>query len=432
MTFVMLKQFTRAERGWIMYDWANSAFSAIISAIILPNFYTTITAGIPEAGPRWGYATSIATLICAVCAPFFGTLGDYKGYKKKLFTIFVLLGVIATGALAFTSNWQLMLVLYILGTIGFNASCVFYDGFLPDVTTEARMDKVSTYGYGLGYIGGSTIPLLIAMALIILGENWGIPSDVACQISFMITAVWWLVFTIPMWRHVHQVHYTEHQGNVISQSFQRISTVGKRIIKIRPLVYFLIAYFFYIDGVGTIIHMATIFGTNMGLDSNYLIVILLVVQLVAFPFAILYGKMSVKYGVRNMILFGIATYMVVCLVALGLEPLRLMGEIPLLLGFVVLAFLVGTAQGGIQALSRSFYGKLVPENSANEFFGFFDIFGKFSAVLGPFLFSLVWDSTQQVHLGIIPVLLMFVIGLLLFLKVPSSMKKITLGSHAEK
>lgn len=428
----MLKQFTRAERGWIMYDWANSAFSAIISAIILPNFYTTITAGIPEAGPRWGYATSIATLICAVCAPFFGTLGDYKGYKKKLFTIFVLLGVIATGALAFTSNWQLMLVLYILGTIGFNASCVFYDGFLPDVTTEARMDKVSTYGYGLGYIGGSTIPLLIAMALIMLGENWGIPSDVACQISFMITAVWWLVFTIPMWRHVHQVHYTEHQGNVISQSFQRISTVGKRIIKIRPLVYFLIAYFFYIDGVGTIIHMATIFGTNMGLDSNYLIVILLVVQLVAFPFAILYGKMSVKYGVRNMILFGIATYMAVCLVALGLEPLRLMGEIPLLVGFVVLAFLVGTAQGGIQALSRSFYGKLVPENSANEFFGFFDIFGKFSAVLGPFLFSLVWDSTQQVHLGIIPVLLMFVIGLLLFLKVPSSMKKITLGSHAEK
>ena len=428
----MLKQFTRAERGWIMYDWANSAFSAIISAIILPNFYTTITAGIPEAGPRWGYATSIATLICAVCAPFFGTLGDYKGYKKKLFTIFVLLGVIATGALAFTSNWQLMLVLYILGTIGFNASCVFYDGFLPDVTTEARMDKVSTYGYGLGYIGGSTIPLLIAMALIMLGENWGIPSDVACQISFLITAVWWLLFTIPMWRHVHQVHYTEHQGNVISQSFQRISTVGKRIIKIRPLVYFLIAYFFYIDGVGTIIHMATIFGTNMGLDSNYLIVILLVVQLVAFPFAILYGKMSVKYGVRNMILFGIATYMVVCLVALGLEPLRLMGEIPLLLGFVVLAFLVGTAQGGIQALSRSFYGKLVPENSANEFFGFFDIFGKFSAVLGPFLFSLVWDSTQQVHLGIIPVLLMFVIGLLLFLKVPSSMKKITLGSHAEK
>lgn len=161
----------------------------------------------------------------------------------------------------------------------------------------------------------------------------------------MITAVWWLVFTIPMWRHVHQVHYTEHQGNVISQSFQRISTVGKRIIKIRPLVYFLIAYFFYIDGVGTIIHMATIFGTNMGLDSNYLIVILLVVQLVAFPFAILYGKMSVKYGVRNMILFGIATYMAVCLVALGLEPLRLMGEIQAAVGFCCTGFPGGHRSG---------------------------------------------------------------------------------------
>ena len=425
----MLKRFTRAERGWIMYDWANSAFATIIAAIILPNFYTTLTAGIPEAGPRWGYATSIATLICAVCAPFFGTLGDYKGYKKKLFTAFVLLGVCATAALAFTTNWQLMLALYILGSIGFNASCVFYDGFLPDVTTDARMDKVSTYGYGLGYIGGSTIPLLISMVLIMLGESFGISSTLACQLSFLLTAVWWLVFTIPMWRHVHQVHYTEHQGNVFRQSLQRIWTVGKQILKIRPIVFFLLAYFFYIDGVGTIIHMATIFGTNMGLNSNHLIVILLVVQLVAFPFAILYGKLSAKYGVRNMILFGIATYMIVCFVALGLEPLRQLGETPLLVGFFLLAFLVGTAQGGIQALSRSFFGKLVPETSANEFFGFFDIFGKFSAVLGPFLFSLVWDRTQQVYLGIVPVLLMFVAGLLLFLKVPASMEKISISDH---
>ncbi len=422
----MLKQFTRAERGWIMYDWANSAFATIIAAIILPNFYTTLTAGIPEAGPRWGYATSIATLICALCAPFFGTLGDYKGYKKKLFSVFVLLGVAATAALAFTMDWQLMLVLYVLGSIGFNASCVFYDGFLPDVTTDARMDKVSTYGYGLGYIGGSTIPLILSMALIMLGENFGLSSAMACQLSFLLTAIWWLVFTIPMWRHVHQIHYTEQQGHVIAQSLQRIRTVGAQILKIRPVVYFLLAYFFYIDGVGTIIHMATIFGTNMGLDSNALIVILLVVQLVAFPFAILYGKFSAKYGVRNMILFGIGTYVVVCFVALGLEPLRRLGQTPLLIGFFLLAFLVGTAQGGIQALSRSFFGKLVPEESANEFFGFFDIFGKFSAVLGPFLFSLVWDRTQLVYLGIIPVLLMFVIGMLLFLKVPTTMKKISL------
>ncbi len=419
----MLKKFTKAERGWIMYDWANSAFSAIIAAIILPNFYSQLTAGNPAAGPWWGYATSIATLICAVCAPFFGTLGDYRGYKKKLFTAFALLGIAATAALAFTANWKLMLVLYILGTIGFNASCVFYDGFLPDVTSDDRMDMVSTYGYGLGYIGGSTIPLLIAMALIMLGDKIGIASDTACQISFMITAVWWLVFTIPMWRNVHQTHAVEPEGSLFRQTFSRLGRVARRIGTNRGLLFFLIAYFFYIDGVGTIIHMATIFGQNMGLDSNSLIVILLVVQIVAFPCAIAYGKLAGRVGVRRMILTGILTYMIVCFVALILEPLRQAGQGALLGGFILLAFLVGTAQGGIQALSRSFYGKLIPQDSANEFFGFFDIFGKFSAVVGPALFSLVWDATEKVYLGIIPVLLMFVVGAVLFCLVPKDIKK---------
>lgn len=419
----MLKKFTKAERGWIMYDWANSAFSAIIAAIILPNFYSQLTAGNPAAGPWWGYATSIATLICAVCAPFFGTLGDYRGYKKKLFTVFALLGIAATAALSFTANWKLMLALYILGTIGFNASCVFYDGFLPDVTSDDRMDMVSTYGYGLGYIGGSTIPLLIAMALIMFGDKFGVASDTACQISFMITAVWWLVFTVPMWRNVHQTHAVEPEGNVFRQTISRLGRVAKRIGKNRGLLFFLIAYFFYIDGVGTIIHMATIFGQNMGLDSNSLIVILLVVQIVAFPCAIAYGKLAGRVGVRRMILVGILTYMVVCFVALILEPLRQAGQGALLGGFILLAFLVGTAQGGIQALSRSFYGKLIPQDSANEFFGFFDIFGKFSAVVGPALFSLVWDATEKVYLGIIPVLMMFVIGAALFCLVPKDIKK---------
>lgn len=419
----MLKKFTKAERGWIMYDWANSAFSAIIAAIILPSFYTTLTEGIPGAGPWWGYATSIATFICAICAPFFGTLGDYKGYKKRLFTVFVILGVAATGALALTANWKLMLLLYILGTIGFNGSCVFYDGFLTDVTTDDRMDSVSTYGYGLGYIGGSTIPLLMAMALIMFNTSFGISSTAACQISFAITAVWWLVFTIPMWKNVHQKHYVEPDGSVVKQTVSRLGDMTRRILKNKGLLMFLLAYFFYIDGVGTIIHMATIFGQNMGMGSTDMIVILLVVQLVAFPFAIMYGKLSKKYSVRGMILFGIATYMAVCFVALGLEPLRQLGKTPLMLGFILLAFLVGTAQGGIQALSRSYFGKLVPEKSANEFFGFFDIFGKFSAVIGPALFSLVWDATEQVYLGIIPVLLMFVAGMALFLKVPKDMQK---------
>lgn len=420
----MLKKFTAAERGWIMYDWANSAFAAIISAIILPNFYTTLTEGNLVAGAWWGYATSIATFICAICAPFLGTLGDYPGWKMKLFTGFCLLGVGATAALGFTAQWQVMLVCYIVGTIGFNGSCVFYDGFLPDVTTDDRMDMVSTYGYSLGYIGGSTIPLLMGMALIMQPDFFHITSTQACQISFLITAVWWLVFTVPMWRHVKQVHAVPQQGNLVKQTFSRMGHVARRIIGHGPLLRFMLAYFFYIDGVGTIIHMATVFGMNMGLSSTHMIIILMVVQLVAFPCAILYGVISKKIGVRNTILIGIATYLVVCFVALALEPLSQISQMALLMGFIVLAALVGTAQGGIQALSRSYFGKLVPAESANEFFGFYDIFGKFSAVIGPALFSIVWTATGKVFFGIIPLLVMFLIGIGLFLSVPKHVDKL--------
>lgn len=421
----MLKRFTAAERGWIMYDWANSAFAAIISAIILPNFFTTLTEGNLTAGSWWGYATSIATFICAVCAPFFGTLGDYPGWKKRLFTGFALLGMAATAALGFTDRWQTILLFYIVGTIGFNGANVFYDGFLPDVTTDDRMDQVSTYGYALGYIGGSTIPLLMAIALIMAPDFFHITGTQACQISFIITAVWWLVFTVPMWKNVRQVHSVPQTGNLFKQTFSRVGSVGKRILKNKAMLRFILAYFFYIDGVGTIIHMATVFGLNMGLQSMHMIIILMVVQLVAFPCAIAYGKIAKKIGVRNTIMLGIATYMIVCFVALALEPLSRVGQGALLAGFIFLAALVGTAQGGIQALSRSFYGKLVPAESANEFFGFYDIFGKFSAVLGPALFSLVWTATEKVYLGIIPLLVMFVAGLLLFRSVPEKMEKLT-------
>lgn len=421
----MFRKFTREEKGWIMYDWANSAFAAIILAIVLPPFYKEIAQGVPNAGPWWGYATSIASLIGALSAPILGTLGDYKGYKMRLFTVFVLLGAAATALLAFTGNWQTMLVLYILGSIGFNASNVFYDGFLPDVTTEDRMDMVSSYGFGMGYIGGSTIPLLIALALIMFGEKIGIPSDTACQISFFITAVWWIAFTIPMWRSVKQRHYVQQRGSLVKQSISRLTNVARRILTNKAVLLFLLSYFFYIDGVGTIIHMASIFGSSMGLGQTELIVILLVVQLVAFPCAIFYGLLSRKWSVRAMLLTGILTYMVICVVAMFLEPLRVLGKAPLLMGFMVLAVLVGTAQGGIQALSRSFYGKLVPPESANEFFGFYDIFGKFSAVLGPFLFGLVWDATQKSYLGVIPVLLMFIVGGGLFLLVPKNIEKLT-------
>lgn len=416
----MLKRFTREEKSWIFYDWANSAQSAIIAAIILPIFFKTVAKGSGvadvDATAYWGYATSIGTLLCAVCAPFLGALGDLRGYKKKLFTFFLLVGVAGTALLAFTGNWKLMLAFYILSTLGFNGSCVFYDGFLNDVTTAERMDKVSTYGYGLGYIGGSTIPLVAALLLIQFGEKIGISVELATRFSFLLTAVWWLGFTVPMLKNVQQRFYVEREGNLFHQTFERMGRTLRDIAGHRAVLMFLIAYFFYIDGVGTIIHMATVFGDSCHLGSMDMMLVLLVVQIVAFPFAILYGKLASRLGARTMILVGIATYLLVCVVGFRLATLR---------DFLVLAVLVGTAQGGIQALSRSFFGKIIPQERSNEFFGFFDVFGKFSAVVGPALFGVVAQATGVANYGVLAVMAMFVVGgVILLVCVPRSMERI--------
>ncbi len=416
----MLKNYTREEKSWILYDWANSAFSAIVAAIILPVFFQNIaqSSGVSsvDSTAYWGYATSFGTLICAVLAPFLGTLGDFKGMKKKLFTAFMILGVISTFLLAVTNSWQGLLLFYILGTLGFSGSCIYYDSFLLDVTDISRMDRVSSVGYGLGYIGGSTIPLIISLVLIQFGSSFGIATIPATKFSFILTAVWWFVFSIPMLRNVRQKHSIEPDSNIMSHTVRNMKRTLSMIIQNKSVLFFLIAYFFYIDGVGTIIHMATVFGASCGLESMDMMVILLVVQIVAFPFAILYGKLSGKFGARNMILFGIATYMVVCLLGFNLKEMK---------DFLMLAVLVGTAQGGIQALSRSFYGKLVPADQASEYFGFFDVFGKFSAVIGPALFGVVAQLTGVTNYGVLAVMSMFVIGGGIFLLlVPKNVNRI--------
>lgn len=416
----MLKNYTREEKSWILYDWANSAFSAIVAAIILPVFFQNIaqSSGVSsvDSTAYWGYATSFGTLICAVLAPFLGTLGDFKGMKKKLFTAFMILGVISTFLLAVTNSWQGLLLFYILGTLGFSGSCIYYDSFLLDVTDISRMDRVSSVGYGLGYIGGSTIPLIISLVLIQFGSSFGIATIPATKFSFILTAVWWFVFSIPMLRNVRQKHSIEPDSNIMSHTVRNMKRTLSMIIQNKSVLFFLIAYFFYIDGVGTIIHMATVFGASCGLESMDMMVILLVVQIVAFPFAILYGKLSGKFGARNMILFGIATYMVVCLLGFNLKEMK---------DFLMLAVLVGTAQGGIQALSRSFYGKLVPADQASEYFGFFDVFGKFSAVIGPAFFGVVAQLTGVTNYGVLAVMSMFVIGGGIFLLlVPKNVNRI--------
>jgi len=401
----MLKRYTTEERAWMFYDWANSAFSAIVSAIILPIYFKSVADGSGvnnvDATAYWGYATSLGTLICAVLAPFLGTLGDFRGMKKKLFSVFMLLGVISTFLLALSSSWKALLLFYVLGTLGFSGSCIYYDSFLLDVTTPTRIDRVSSIGYGLGYIGGSTLPLILSLVLIQFGHQFGVSAEAATKFSFILTAAWWFVFTLPMLRHVHQKHSIDPEGSLFAHTLHNMSHTLSMILHSKSILFFLIAYFFYIDGVGTIIHMATVFGDSCGLASMDMMVILLVVQIVAFPFAILYGKLSSRFGSRKMILFGIFTYIIVCAVGFNLKEMK---------DFLILAVLVGTAQGGIQALSRSFYGKLVPAEHAGEYFGFFDVFGKFSAVIGPSLFGLAAQITGATNYGVLAVMFMFILG----------------------
>ena len=406
----MLKHYTKEEKSWILYDWANSAFSAIVAAIILPVFFKSMAEshGVTavDATAYWGYATSLGTLICAVLAPFLGTLGDFKGMKKKLFTAFMLLGVVSTFLLALTNSWQGLLLFYVLGTLGFSGSCIYYDSFLLDVTDVSRMDRVSSVGYGLGYIGGSTIPLVISLVLIQFGSGFGVPTVLATKFSFILTAVWWLVFTIPMLRHVRQKHAIEPDRDMFAHTLRNMKHTLSMIVKNKSILFFVIAYFFYIDGVGTIIHMATVFGSSCGLDSMDLMVVLLVVQIVAFPFAILYGRLADRFGSRRMILFGIATYIVVCMLGFNLKEMK---------DFLLLAVLVGTAQGGIQALSRSYFAKLVRAEQASEYFGFFVVFGKFSAVIGPALFGVVAQLTGVTNYGALAVMFMFILGGAIFM-----------------
>ncbi|MBP1743762.1 MAG: major facilitator superfamily permease [Firmicutes bacterium] len=395
-----------------MYDWANSAYSVIITVAVLPIFYKSMATGsglAPNvADSYWGYATSAATLIIALLAPFLGTLGDYKNFKMRLFRFFFLTGAISTALLSFTGSWQLLLALYMITIIGFSGANIFYDAFLVDVATEERMDKVSTYGFAMGYIGGSTIPYIISIILIIFSSSIGITRTTAVRASFLLTSFWWIAFSIPMIRNIRQVYSVERSGNIIRESAGRLSSTLKLMRCNRNLPLFLIAYFFYIDGVNTIMHMAAVFGDSIGLISTTLMLALLVIPVVSFPFTILYGRLARRFGSRTLILTGIAVYLLVCVLAF-----RMTSEME----FWILAVLVATSQGGIQALSRSFYGRLIPKENSNEYFGFYNVFGKFAAIMGPALYGLFSQITGQSRFGILSITILFIIGAFVLLNV---------------
>jgi MFS transporter, UMF1 family len=423
------KKFTKPERSWILYDWANSAHSTIIVAAIFPIYFASVAGSKGDAW--WAFGTSAATFSMAILAPIVGAIGDYRGMKKKLFSLFLLLGLSFTILMAASDDWRWMLVGYAVSYFGFSGANLFYDSFLTDVTTPNRMDKVSAWGYSMGYIGGSTIPFILSIALIMNGEKLfpllglidaGLPAAdiealagvLAVKIAVILTVLWWGIFSIPILRDVHQIHFIQAPASrLIQNTLKNIVITLKQILSDKAMLMFMVAYFFYIDGVNSVIHMATVFGASLGLDATGMILALLVTQIVAVPFAIWFSKFAGKIGSINMISIAIGVYFIICIVGFimgfGIEQ-KTMSIATAQTLFWVLAVMVGTCQGGIQALSRSFFGKLVPPKRSNEFFGFFDIFGKFAAVIGPTLYGFVKITTGRSSYAILSIIVLFAVG----------------------
>ncbi|WP_335869549.1 MFS transporter [Bacillus sp. 2205SS5-2] len=412
----MNKGLTKAENSWVFYDWANSAYSIIISTAVFPLFFkaASTNAGVSgeDSTAYLGYTIAIATFILAMLGPILGTIADYEGLKKKFFTFFFALGISATALLAFvpTEQWLLLLICYTFAAVGSSGANVFYDAYLVDVTSENRMNKVSARGFGMGYIG-STIPFIISIAIIILAQNEIIPitTTLASKISFLITALWWGLFTIPLFKNVHQKYFIQREPNPVVNSFKRLGKTFIEIRKYRALFLFLLAYFFYIDGVGTIITMSTAYGSDLGISATNLLIILFFTQVVAAPFAFLYGKLSEKFTGKKMLYVGIIVYIIVCIYAFFMKTT---------FDFWVLAMLVASSQGGIQALSRSYFAKLVPKENANEFFGFYNIFGKFASIMGPLLVSVTAQITGNSSYGVFSLVILFIIGIIILSFVP--------------
>ncbi|MHB8962117.1 MAG: MFS transporter [Saccharofermentanales bacterium] len=415
-------KFTKIEKSWIAYDWANSVHSTIIVAAIFPIFFASVvknTPGLAQTGDvYWGWATSAATLVMAFMAPILGAIGDFKGMKKRMFSAFLFLGLVFTLIMAITNDWRWMLAGYSLSYLGFSGANLFYDSFITDVTTHDRMDKVSAWGFSMGYIGGSTIPFVIAIVLVMFSDTFfagaASPGTVAVKISVYLTVLWWAVFSIPILRNVKQKYFVETPPKeLVKETFINILKTLKHITHDKALLFFMLAYFFYIDGVNSVIHMATAYGSTLELDSTGMILALLLTQLVAVPFAIWFSKLSGRFGAINMISLAIGVYFIICVLGFimgyGVEDGFLTKDQALVM-FFALAVLVGTCQGGIQALSRSFFGKLIPPERSNEFFGFYDIFGKFAAFIGPALYALIATLTGRSSLGILSIIILFAAG----------------------
>ena len=400
---------TKQEKAWILYDIGNSAFILLVTTIV-PIYFNSLagSAGISNTDylAYWGYATSIATLLVVFIGPIFGTLADTKGFKKPIFTISMLVGALGCTALGFTGSWIIFLVIYIIAKVGYSSSLVFYDSMLPDITTDDRMDHVSSYGYAWGYIG-SCIPFVVCLVLVLMGGNWGLPMTTAMTISFCIIGVWWIGITLPLLKQYKQKNYIEVKKGAVKASFGRLWETLKQMSNNKKVFFFLIAFFCYIDGVYTIIDMATAYGQALGLDTTGLLLALLVTQVVAWPFSILFGRLSKKYDSNSLITICICAYTGIAFYALFLVSLT---------QFWILAVCVGMFQGAIQALSRSYFAKIIPAEKSGEYFGIYDICGKGASFLGTTIMGLATQLTGNANVGIAALSTLFIVGLFFFRK----------------
>ena len=425
----MEKQFklTALEKCWILYDVGNSAFILLVTTLI-PIFFNALAknAGLNEDLylSYWGYAGSIATILVAILGPICGTLADRK-MKKQFFTVAMLVGVAGCAVLGFAPGWLSFLCLFILARVGYSSSLVFYDSMLPEVTSDERMDKVSSMGYAFGYIG-SVIPFILCLILVLMPDTFGLTTGSAMVIAFLITSLWWVACTVPLLRRYKQTAFVAAEKSPLLDSFRQLGRTIRDAKKEKHIFVYLLAFFFFIDGVYTIIDMATAYGTALGLDTTGLLLALLVTQIVAFPCSIAFGRLSAKYDTGLLIKVCIIAYTCVVLFAVFMVSQW---------QFWLLAVLVGMFQGGIQALSRSYLGKIIPPERSGEFFGLMDIFGKGASFVGMTLVSVVSQLTAGVRLNVFGVTLqneniavsslivLFAIGYVLFCKADALNKR---------
>ena len=393
---------TRTERSWVMYDVGNSAFTLMLSTVV-PIYFNAVAGedlSSVDYLAYWGYAASIATLLCAVLGPIMGSYSDRSGWRMRMFVAVLCVGVIGCAALGFIGSWLAFLIVLVVTRLGYSLSLVFYDSMLVDATTPSRSDRVSSAGYAWGYIG-SCVPFVACLVLILGCDSLGMTMGQAMTVSMIVIAAWWVAASIPLIRSYRQVH------SVPSRSEGALRTLARTVRNARRekrAFVFLVAFFFYIDGVYTIIEMATAYGQAIGLDTAMLLVALLVTQVVAFPCTIAFGRLASRFDTGRLIAVCVVAYMVITVVAFFMTNI---------VQFFALAFLVGMFQGGIQALSRSHFSRIIPPERSGEFFGLMDIFGKGASFTGTLVVSAVSQATGQTSLGILSLVALFVIGLVL-------------------